>query len=259
MINPDIALTLDEAVAEVLGLLTGLNLQYKPEEDRYYSVTRQINHAQRAIATELEWSYYTSTENIGEVVPGVKTVELRATIRPRIINDDSVKLCDANDRPIVWAYFLPRDAIDKTPDRSQLWVASTRTTLEFSRPFRSNEAGLFIHVPVMREPRMFKLPLQSNGTVPVPMEVREQQIDFAWPDLVIAKAAYFYAQSDPLMQPRVQTLEANYTNLFYALKERDERNTDSPFLNPYTVPIEGNIQGGGPISHIPYGDFRGGW
>jgi len=36
----EVRLTLDEAVAEVLGLLTGLDLTYEPELDRYRAITR---------------------------------------------------------------------------------------------------------------------------------------------------------------------------------------------------------------------------
>ena len=46
--NPEVSMTLDEAVAEVLGLLTGLDLEYRPEHDRYQTVTRAINAALKA-------------------------------------------------------------------------------------------------------------------------------------------------------------------------------------------------------------------
>ena len=32
-----------------------------------------------------------------------------------------------------------------------------------------------------------------------------------------------------------------FQNLFYALNERDDRNTDSPYLNDFAVPIQGTI------------------
>lgn len=258
--NPELAVNLDEAVAEVLNKLTGMMVRYRSEEDRYGVVATQINAALRLVATEADWSCYASKEEVGIVQAGDRIVPLRAGIRPRIMIDDSVSLCREDDYPVVWAAFLPREAINKVPDRTQLWVAHTQSTLEFSRPFRSGEAGLRIMVPVMREPVMFRIPprpLDPNDPVPpVPLAVREQNLDFAWPDLVLAKAAYLYAQTNPTMQPRVQTLEAQYTDLMYALKERDSRNTDAPFMNPYFVPVENDIFGGSSESHRPYGERR---
>jgi len=252
MANPEVAYSLEEAVAEVLGTLTGLNVSYEAEEDRYHSITRQINRALRSVATDNDWAYYSSTENAGTAHVGVRNVELRATVRPRILIDDSVRLCRVSDGyPMVWAHFLPREAINKVPDREQLWVAHTRSSLEFSRPFRSAEEGLDIMVPVMREPKMFRLPPAGDA---VPQTVKDQLVDFEWPDLVIAKAAYFYAQTQPMMQPRVQTLEAAYMDLMYALKNRDTKNTDAPFMNPWSVPVDGSIFGTGSVSHRPYGE-----
>ena len=40
MANPDVTITLDEAVAEVLSILTGLDLDYDPNQDRYRQVAR---------------------------------------------------------------------------------------------------------------------------------------------------------------------------------------------------------------------------
>jgi hypothetical protein len=70
MTNVEVAMTLDEAVAEVLGLLTGLDLQYNPDQDRYQVITRQINRALRAVALDNEWSYYASVENVGKARAG---------------------------------------------------------------------------------------------------------------------------------------------------------------------------------------------
>ena len=72
-------------------------------------------------------------------------------------------------------------------------------------------------------------------------EVLEQPVDFDYPDLIVMKAAYYIAQADPLMQPRVPTLDEQYKSLFYALNERDDRHTDSPFMNEFTVPIQSGI------------------
>lgn len=252
--NPDIEMTLDDCVEEVLGMLTGLELTYQPEQDRYRAVVRQLNRALRANALEREWSYYASTEEVGVAKAGEQDVVLRGTVRPRIIGDDAVRLVDDTGSPRVWAYFLPRDAIEKYPARRGLWVASTKQSLHFSRPFHLHEAGLHIVVPVMREPRMFRLPDQPEDPdtpyVSVPAAIRNQLLDFDYPDAVLTRAAYFYAQSDPVMQPRAQTLEQEYKNIFYALNERDDRNTDSPFLNEFAVPIQGTI------NDTSYQDFR---
>lgn len=261
MPNPEVSMTLDECVAEVLGMLTGMELRYAPELDRYRGVTRQINRALRANALEREWSYYASLEDVGTVRAGEQDVHLRASVRPRIIGDDSVRLCDENGRPLVWAYFLPRDAIEKYPARRGLWVSITRQSLHFSRPFLTHEDGLHIQLPVMREPRMFRLPEQPEDgegeLVDVPAVVRNQELDFEFPDAVLQRAAFYYAQTDPIMQPRVQTLEAEYKNTFYALNERDDRNTDSPFLNEFAVPIQSTAAGTSfQDYHHPHSDDR---
>lgn len=259
--NPEVLLTLDDAVEEVLGLLTGLDLTYVPELDRYRSVTRQLNRALRANALEQEWGYYSSTESLGAAVAGERDVQLRNTLRPRIIRDDSVRLVNAEGRPVVWAYFLPRDAIHKYEAYRGLWVAVTNSTLTFSRPFNSGEDGLDIQVPVMREPKMFRLPeLPEDPAAPlptVPASVRNQPLDFAYPDLITLRAAFYYAQTDPVMQPRVQTLEAQYKDLMYQIIERDDRHTDSPYENEFIVPVVGSIHSPQWVSHNhPHAD---GW
>lgn len=258
--NPNVSMTLDECVAEVLGMLTGLDLQYAPEQDRYQSVVRQLNRALRAHALETDWSYYSSTEDVGTAHTGDRAVSIRASVRPRIINDDAVRLVDSDGRPQVWAYWLPRDALHKYDDRSGLWVAHTRTLIEFSRPFGPGEDGLTIQVPVMREPKMFNLPAQPENPdlplVTVPAAIREQLLDYDYPDVVILRAAYYYAQTDPVMQPRVQTLEAQFKDLMYQLIERDEKNTDSPFLNEFTVPIQNGINHQGFVHRHPHADER---
>src|SRR6478735_12704408 len=168
--NPDVAVTLDEAVQEILSTLTGLEIEYKPELDRYRAVTRHINKALRLTALDAEWSYYSSVENVGVARTGDTEVQMRSTLRPRIINDDAVRLVDDNGIPRVWAYFLPRDALHKYNGRRQgLWCAHTRSSLQFSRALGHAEAGLTIQIPVMRGPRMFRLPeLPEDENEPVP-------------------------------------------------------------------------------------------
>jgi len=261
--NPDVGLTLDEAVAEVMGRLTGLDLQLVPERDRYQSVTRAINLGLRDIARELEWSYYSDLENIGTAHEGVKEIALRRSIRPRTIGDDSGRLVHPDTgETCAWFYFQPRDALHKLENRKGLWASVVRHDLFFSRRFTSGEEGLQIHIPVMRAPKMFRLPLQSEDPnadlIPVPAEVRQQYVDFDEPDLVVARAAYHYAQTDPVMQPRVQTLEAIYKDMMYSLKERDERNTDSPPQNDWNLGIEDSVNGRSSFGYgRPLADERG--
>lgn len=252
--NPEVLMTLDDAVEEVLGMLTGLDLTYDSSMDRYRSIARQLNRALRSMALEKEWSWYHSTRSLGEVVAGERMVYIPNLLRPRIVNDDAVRLVDPDSqRPVRWAYFLPRDALHKYDARDGLWASVTRNDLEFSRPFDISEEGLEIHLPVMREPTMFRLPEpqydQDVAIPPVPEEVRQQPVDFQYPDVVILRAAFYYAQTDPVMQPRVQTLEAQYKDIMYQIIERDDRNTDSPELNQFRVPIDAGIHEGGPRYH----------
>lgn len=262
MANQDVQLTLDESVAEVLGILTGLDLSYDPRQDRYIAITRALNRALRANALEHEWSYYASLETVGTAQAGLRQLHMRNSLRPRIINDDAVQLV-AGDRTVVWAYFLPRDALSKYAARDGLWAAHTRNLLEFSRPLHQGEAGLTIKVPVMREPKMFRLPEQSEDPntelVAVPDAVRSQLLDYDYPDIVTLRAAYYMAQSDPVMQPRAQTLEAQYKDLMYQLIERDDRNTDSPYQNEWQLPISGSLrEPASPSSHgHPHSDWWG--
>lgn len=260
--NPEVSMTLDDAVASVLGRLTGLDMQYVPEYDRYQAVTRQLNEALQAVALEKEWSYYSSTEDVGIAQAGQRVFELRGSVRPRVIGDDSVRLVDPDTGSVrVWASFVPRDALSKYRHVVELKAAYTRSTLEFSRELWMSEEGLRVQLPVMREPRLFRLPPtpedpdQPPETVPV--DVRQQPIDFDNPQLVIAKAAYFYAQSNPLWQPRVQTLDANYKDLMYALTERDGRNTDPTYMNEWNLGIESGITDVSPWSGRQRADYRG--
>ena len=260
MSNPETELTLDDAVGEVLGMLTGLDLVYDPQYDRYRAITRTLNRALRAVAVEKEWSYFVSTLSVGTAVQGEDQLWLTSTQRPRIVNDDCVRL--VNDEGVVrmWAYFLPRDAIHKYRGRTGLWVSHTRNALQFSRPFTAAEDGLEIQMPIMREPTMFRLPAQPEdpeaALVAVPQDVRDQLIDFQYPDLVILRAAFYYAQTDPVMQPRVQTIEAQYKDMMYQLLERDDRVTDSPYLNEFFVPIQNGIVGQSFVHAHPHSDER---
>lgn len=257
--NPEVTLTLEQAVDEVLGLLTGLDLTYDPSLDRFRAITRQLNRALRSNALEREWSWYASTESVGTAVAGDMELTLRASVRPRIINDDAVRLVNEHGRPVVWAYFLPRDALHKYQGKRGLWCSVTRNTITFSRPLYEGEEGLEIQVPVMREPLMFRLP-ETLGEE-VPEEILQQQIDFAYPDVITLRAAFYYAQTDPVMQPRVQTLEAQYKDLMYQIIERDDRNTDSPYSNEFFVPVQNTIHHGpGPVHWHPHaGGGSGSW
>ena len=248
--NQQIEQTLEEAVAEVLGFLTGLDITYRPEMDRFRAITRQLNRALRLNALEADWSYYSSTEEVGVAHAGDKDFQIRGDIRPRIINDDAVRLVSEDGAPRVWAYFLPRDALHKYWGRKDLRVAVTRNTISFSRPILQHEDGLRIMIPVMREPRMLVLPdsprTPQDPNLPpttVPQHLRDQLIDFDRPDLITARAAFQYAQSDPVMQPRVQALEEQYTDLKYQMIEREDRNTDSPYINDFRLGISGSIHG----------------
>jgi hypothetical protein len=259
-LNPELTFTLEDAVAEVLGLLTGLDLQYDPQQDRFYSITRQLNRALRHNALEREWSYYSDTADIGVATDGQTAAEIPSDQRARMMNDDCVRLVDSDDIIRRWAYFLPRDAIHKYSHRNGLWVAVVRNTVLFSRPLDSTEEGWTIQIPVMREPTWFRLPEQpespTDPLVEIPTEILEQPVDFPYPDLICSRAAYYVAQSDPVMQPRAQTLQGDFKDLMYQIIERDERMTDSPELNPFFVPIEGSLHSDGLSHRHPHSDER---
>lgn len=73
----------------------------------------------------------------------------------------------------------------------------------------------------------------------------EAVVDFPYPELIVMRAAWLYAQSDPVMQPRAQYLEEQYKDLMYQLIERDERHTDAPLQNDFHVPVDNSIHGSG--------------
>jgi hypothetical protein len=238
-INAEVTMTLDDAVAEVLGQLTGLDLSYEPELDRYRAITRQLNRALRSNALDNEWSYYSGLLSLGNVSEGDREMLLPTNRRPRIINDDACRLRDPESlQTVKWLYFLPRDALHKYEDRAGMWVSVVQNSLWFSRAIFESEAGLELLVPVMREPKMFRLPERGRS---VPNTIRRQPVDFAYPDVIIARAAWFYAQTDPVMQPRAQTLEGIAKDLMYQLIERDVSNTDTPYENNFILPLENGL------------------
>ena len=256
MANKELVFTLEDAVAEVLAALTGLDLEYLPEQNRFKSTARALNRALRAVALEHEWSYFSDVVSLGTTTLGARSWLLPSNLRVRAVNDDAVRLVNDGGWVMVWAYFLPRDALHKYASRAGLWAAATRDKLYFSRPLWLEEAGLDLQVPCMREPKMFRLPKDGQE---VPQKILSQPVDFDYPDLVVAKAAQLIAETDPVMQPRVQTLEAQYKDLMYQLIERDDRMTDSPYLNEFQVPIRGNLQGFSYTQHFhghPHSDER---
>lgn len=251
--NTNVEMTLTEAVSEVLRVLTGLDLSYRPEQDRFQVITNLLNRALRLNALENEWSYYASTEEVGTVDGDERRVALRSNVRPRILGDDSVTF-QWNGRTVAWAQFVPRDALSGYEFRKELRVAATKNALEFSRPLPRSLAGTSIHVPVMREPVMFRLPplpVNPEDPIPdVPQDVLDQIVDFDYPDVIIARAVFIYSQTDPIMQPRSQVLEQQWKDLMYALTERDSRHTDAPMQNDFLVPITNGVDGGHGRHHL---------
>ncbi len=302
-------MTLDEAVGEVLNHLTGSDLHYIAELDRYRAITRTLNRALRLVATEHEWSCYSSLVELGSLAPGQTEIQLSRSKRPRLITDDSVRLVDDQGFIKMWAYYLPRESLHKYQGRTGLWVSSTENKVEFSRPLTATEGTLRAMAPVMREPRQLMIPASFDSvdardedgqedplvlekilqlrnfhnpdiveewvidesatpyiyTSPesslaalalTPEQIRLQKIDHSFPDLIIMKAAALYAGTDPVMQPRVMTLDQQYKNLFYALTERDTNHTDEPYRNDFVVPIQGSLRDGHRNHAHPHADER---
>jgi len=249
MPNTETQMTLEDAVQEVLGLLTGLDLVYDPTLDRFRSITRQLNRALRSNALEKEWSYYHSLLSLGTPVLNSNHLYFPDDqSRARIINDDAVRFVDDDNYIQEWAYFLPRDALHKYQNRGGLWCSfqvGSPPVLRFNRPFNEYDITLEPRCPVMREPLMFNLPATpadpNTPTAAVDPAVLAQLVDFEYPDIVILRAAMYYAMTDPVMQPRVQTLEAQYKDLMYQIIERDDRNTDTPLQNNFFVPVQNGI------------------
>jgi hypothetical protein len=244
-INPDVSMTLEQAVLEVLNVLTGQTLNYDPDMDRFRAITGHLNRALRSNALENNWGYYTTNIQLDLTgMSGDVNFTITTDYRFRVISDDAVRILDADDVPVAWAYFLPRDALHKYRNRSGLWCSFTRNVLTLNRPLSGDYDGLTMEIPVMREPIPFRLP--SDPTVPSDPLILAQEVDFDFPDVIIARAAWLYAQTDPMMQPRVQTLEDQYKSLMYQLIERDISNTDTPYQNEILVPVQNDIYGESP-------------
>ncbi len=260
MSSPVVSMTLDEAIEEVLLILTGLGLAYDPSYDRYRVIAKLLNRALRNNALEHEWSWYNGTVSAGASVEGQTAVSLAAGVRPRMTGADAVRLVDEDDHVVVWAHFLPRDALHGYGHRQGLWVSSVRDLLMFSRPLVAGEADLDIQLPVQREPAMFEIPPHPEDPdtplTDIDVAVRSQLIDFQYPDVIISRAAYLYAQTDPVMQPRAQTLEAEYKDLMYQIIERDDRHTDAPKQNEFWVPVQNGIYSEPSYAPYPLADER---
>lgn len=245
-INPDVSMTLEEAVRDVLSILTGQELNYDPDMDRFRAIVKHLNRALRSMALESEWSYYHTLVRIdltGAV--GDSTFTITTDYRFRVISDDAARIIDVSDPEhevtVAWAYFLPRDALHKYRHRNGLWCSVTRNVLTLSRPLPDAADGMVLEIPVQREPIPFEIPV--DPTEDVDPLVLAQELDFDFPDVVIARAAWLYAQTDPMMQPRVQTLEEQYKDMMYQLIERDTAFTDTPDQNEIIVPVQNDIYG----------------
>ena len=240
-ISSQVTMSLNDCVQEVLALLTGQALVYDSQFDRFRVITQHLNRALRENSLEQEWSYYSDILDLGTVLENDQQFQIAADYRFRVINDDAVRLVSEEGVAVEWAYFLPRDALHKYRNRDGLWCSYTRDWLTFSRPLGSHHEGLHVQLPVMREPRMFRLPATPEEAVDE--TTLQQQLDFDVPDVVIGRAAWLYAQTDPVMQPRVQTLEDAYKNLMYSAIERDQAFTDSPYINEWVLPVQNDIYG----------------
>lgn len=257
-INPDVTMTLEEAVEDVLSILTGQELQYDPTMDRFRTITKHLNRALRSMALESEWSYYNTVITLPLAGAGLDLVfDIPTTFRFRVISDDAVRVVNADGDPVAWAYFLPRDALHKYRNRSGLWASVTRNVLELNRALAAAATDLddyHLELPVQREPIPFRLP--DDPTVAPDPAVLAQELDFDFPDVVIARAAWLYAQTDPLFQPRVQTLEEQYKDMMYQLIERDTAFTDTPDQNEILVPVQNDIYGDSVLRPWPVANRR---
>lgn len=244
-INPDVTMTLEEAVRDVLSILTGQELNYDPDMDRFRAITKHLNRALRSMALESEWSYYHTLERIDLAgSAGTTQFPITTSYRFRVISDDAARILDVTDGldvPVAWAYFLPRDALHKYRNMDGLWCSVTRNVLTLSKPLPDCYPTHVLEVPLQREPVPFRIPV--DPTEDADPLVLAQEIDFDFPDVVIARAAWLYAQTDPMMQPRVQTLEEQYKDFMYQLIERDTAFTDTPVQNEFLVPVQNDIYG----------------
>lgn len=253
-ISSQVTMTLDECVKEVLVVLTGQDLVYDSSFDRFRVITRHLNRALRNNSLEQEWSYYSERLRLGEVQGGETSFVVNADWRFRVKGDDAVRFLNGDGVPVYWAYFLPRNALHKYASRAGMWCSVTRNEVLFSRPLPEGWAGAAVELNVMREPVVFVLP--HDPITPLSQEVLDQPLDFPYPDLITARAAWLYAQTDPLMQPRVQTLEDQYKSLMYQLIERDDTFTDSPYQNEILVPVQNGIHSEGTYRPWPVSNRR---
>ncbi len=226
-----ITMSVRDAVNEVHNILTGLDLTYEDRYDIFHATVRQLNRSLRAVALEDEWAWYSEDVDVGTSTEGQTTVELDANYRPRIQQDDAVRLVDSSGMVVRWAYYLPRDSLSKYLYRPELRVAVTRNVITFSRPLLASEADLSIIVPVMREPRQTRIPPTGQKLTEADLN---RALDAEAPDLIVAHAVWQMAMSNPVYQPRAQTLEEAFSDLKYAMMERNTNHSDSPLRNTFT-------------------------
>lgn len=239
-----VQLSLREAVNEVHNILTGLDLEYEDRMDIFHATVRQINRSLRQVALEDEWAWYVEEVDAGTTTEGMTQVELSSSYRPRVQQDDAVRLTNSEGITVEWAYYLPRDSLSKYLYRRELRVAFTKNVILFSRPLQKFESGLSVIVPAMREPKQTKIP-DAGQQLSAADLVRA--IDAEYPDMIVAHAAWKLSMSNPLYQPRAQTLEEEFNDLKYALTERNSNHSDSPLRNTFTPSY------GDPYLAIPHG------
>lgn len=227
-----VSISLREAVAEVHNILTGLDLSYDDRYDIFHACVRQLNRSLRTVALEEDWGWYADDLLLGVVSEGDQTFSVPPNVRLRVRQDDAIRLVDpATKKTVRWAYFLPRDSLSKYWAAPELRAAFVRNNVVLSRPLLAREEGLEVWATVMREPRQTTIP--DSGTK-IPDADLSRPLDFENPDMVIAHAAWQMSLSNPLYQPRAQTLEDVYNNFKYALTERDSDHSDSPMQNSFT-------------------------
>ena len=246
-----VSMSLKDAVNEVHNILTGLDLTYEDRYDVFHATVRQINRSLRSVALEDEWAWYTEDADLGTTTEGQTEVDLMASYRPRVQQDDAVRLVNSDGHVVVWAYYLPRDSLNKYLYKPELRVAFVRNQIVFSRPIQLYESGLQIIVPAMREPRQTKIPDPGQRMTDAELN---RALDFEYPDMIIAHAAWQISMSNPVYQPRAQTLEEGFKEYKYSLTERNTNHSDSPLRNNF-VPSYGDPYLTTPHRH-PHSDRR---
>lgn len=232
-------LTLSETVDEVVNTLYGLSTRFEPDTDSWHGMALTLRRALKVVATERDWIYYHDTVQVGTVEPDCSVIVVPSRYRVRKTGDDAIRLLDSRGRPVVWAYIIPDDALHKYRALSGLWCSVVRQEIRFSRPFYKAEKGLRVIAPVMREPYLW--PKLVSGQA-LPQDEMDRDIDFHRADMVVMKAAYLYAQTDPLLQPRVPQLEQDYRAVFYQVQEQDTNVTMGAMVNDFQLPIEGDYR-----------------